>query len=172
MRNSGSGGGVATSSKVAQMASMFQTQQTHDSGQSSAPVVAPSVAHHRKPETLTTAAGRHVFPGTSVSSSSSSATSEVRRASKVTVHRTESHHERFSSARALFERMGSGDNLLEESRSSVVTSPSGSRTSSISHRPGSRGSDSESVVSSRHSANIRSVLAFHWLIKQYSSLIG
>ena len=34
---------------------------------------------------------------------------------QVKVHRTESHHERFNSARALFERIGSGDNLLEES---------------------------------------------------------
>ena len=33
---------------------------------------------------------------------------------QVKVHRTESHHERFTSARALFERIGSGDNLLEE----------------------------------------------------------
>ena len=33
---------------------------------------------------------------------------------QVKVHRTESHHERFNSARALFERIGSGDNLLEE----------------------------------------------------------
>lgn len=95
-----------------------------------------------------------MYPNSSVHNNMSN--SDVKR-SKVSVHRTESHHERFSSARALFERMGSGDNLLEEtrSRSSVVTSPSGSRTSSISHRPGSR-TDSESGLSSRHSVNVRS----------------
>ena len=61
----------------------------------------------------------------------------------------------------MFERMGSGDDLLADQR---VTSPSGSRTSSVSgggfpsggggagHRPESR-TDSESGVSSRYSYN-------------------
>jgi len=102
----------------------------------------------RKPEIAVSS--RHSFP-----SSTSSKPSEKR--PKVSVHRTESHHERFSSARALFERIGSGDNLLEDSSrgQSRVTSPCGSRTSSISQRPGSR-TDSESGVSSRHSLVIRS----------------
>ena len=150
MRNTGSGGGVATpSSKIAQMASIFQTGDNTGGGGAGA---APSVTSNR--HTLPMVSGQQQQ---TTSASASTATTEARRASKVTVQRTESHHERFSSARALFERMGSGDNLLEEARSrqsSVLTSPSGSRTSSVSGvvmRPGSR-TDSES----RSSVNIRS----------------
>jgi len=126
------------STKVAQMASMFQQPSSGE----------PPPVLTRKPEIAVSS--RHSFP-----SSSNSKTSDKR--PKVSVHRTESHHERFSSARALFERIGSGDNLLEDSSrgQSRVTSPCGSRTSSISQRPGSR-SDSESGVSSRHSLVIRS----------------
>ena len=129
---------VLPSTKVAQMASMFQQPSSGE----------PPPVLTRKPEIAVSS--RHSFP-----SSSNSKTSDKR--PKVSVHRTESHHERFSSARALFERIGSGDNLLEESSrgQSRVTSPCGSRTSSISQRPGSR-SDSESGVSSRHSLVIRS----------------
>ena len=144
MRNTGSGGVATPSSKIAQMASIFQTGDSTGGVSSGAPSVTSN---------------RHTLPmvGQQPQSSASSVTTEARRASKVTVQRTESHHERFSSARALFERMGSGDNLLEEARSrqsSVLTSPSGSRTSSVSGvamRPGSR-TDSES----RSSVNIRS----------------
>ena len=143
MRNS-----VAPSSKVAQMASIFQSP-----GSDCASV--PSVIS-RKPSDIPREP-RATFPSSNSSNSLSlNNNSDVKRA-KVSVHRTESHHERFSTARALFERMGSGDNLLEESRSqsSHVTSPSGSRTSSVSHRPGSR-TDSESGLSSRHSVQVRS----------------
>ena len=141
MRNS-----VATSSKVAQMASMFQSPGGSDT---SAATPVPSVIS-RKPDMSSMSRNSY--------NSAAHTNSEVKRTGqKVSVHRTESHHERFSSARALFERMGSGDNLLEDarSRSSVVTSPSGSRTSSICQRPGSR-TDSESGVSSRHSVTVRS----------------
>jgi len=129
---------VGPSTKVSQMASMFQQPSTRE----------PPPVLTRKPEIAVST--RHSFPTTS-----NSKTSDKR--PKVSVHRTESHHERFSSARALFERIGSGDNLLEDSSrgQSRVTSPCGSRTSSISQRPGSR-SDSESGVSSRHSLVIRS----------------
>jgi len=129
---------VGPSTKVAQMASMFQQPSSGE----------PPPVLTRKPEIAVSS--RHSFP-----SSTSSKPSEKR--PKVSVHRTESHHERFSSARALFERIGSGDNLLEDSSrgQSRVTSPCGSRTSSISQRPGSR-TDSESGVSSRHSLVIRS----------------
>lgn len=129
---------VGPPSKVAQMASMFQQPSSGEPP----PVLA------RKPEIAVSS--RHSFP-----SSTNNKISDKR--PKVSVHRTESHHERFSSARALFERIGSGDNLLEDSSrgQSRVTSPCGSRTSSISQRPGSR-TDSESGVSSRHSMVIRS----------------
>ena len=130
MRNS-----VGPSSKVAQMASIFQSPGCESQ--------TPSVIS-RKPSDIP----RDTRP-TYQSANSLATNADVKRA-KVSVHRTESHHERFSSARALFERMGSGDNLLEESRS-----PSGSRTSSVSHRPGSR-TDSESGLSSRHSMTVRS----------------
>ena len=125
---------VPVSSKVAQMASMFQSPE---------PVPAPAAVSLRKTSVET-------GPGPAPPSNGS----ELKRPQRTSVHRTESHHERFSSARALFERMGSGDNLLEEarSRSSLVTSPSGSRTSSICQRPSSR-TDSESGVSSRQSLN-------------------
>ena len=153
MRNS-----VATSSKVAQMASIFQTP-----GPGPDPShAAPSVISRKTSADISSHLSS--VPGVSRTADSSAA---VRRASKVSVSRTESHHERFSSARALFERMGSGDNLLEEGgggsvqlrspRSSVVTSPSGSRTSSISisrsisERPGSRTDSESGVSSSRHS---------------------
>ena len=149
------------SSKVAQMASIFQSSgpspgsDVHQTSTGGGVVLTPtpSVITNRKPSDISISQPRNTFPSSSIVNNNS----EVRRASKVSVHRTESHHERFSSARALFERMGSGDNLLEDSRSrsSVVTSPSGSRTSSVSHRPGSR-TDSESGVSSRHSITVRS----------------
>ena len=125
---------VPVSSKVAQMASMFQSPES-----APAPPVS-AVTQLRKPS---------ADPGPAQTAHNGS---ELKRPQRTSVHRTESHHERFSSARALFERMGSGDNLLEEARSSLVTSPSGSRTSSISQRPSSR-TDSESGVSSRHSLN-------------------
>ena len=153
MRNS-----VATSSKVAQMASIFQTPGPGPDP----PHAAPSVISRKTSADISSHLSS--VPGVSRTADSSAA---VRRASKVSVSRTESHHERFSSARALFERMGSGDNLLEEGgggsvqlrspRSSVVTSPSGSRTSSISisrsisERPGSRTDSESGVSSSRHS---------------------
>ena len=132
---------VPVSSKVAQMASMFQSPESVP-----APGPAPALVSAvtlRKPSADTGPGPAQAHIG-----------SELKRTQRTSVHRTESHHERFSSARALFERMGSGDNLLEEarSRSSLVTSPSGSRTSSISQRPSSR-TDSESGVSSRHSLN-------------------
>ena len=138
-----------SSSKVAQMASIFQSPGSDCA-------TAPSVIS-RKPSDIPREP-RATFPSSNSSHSISlNNNSDVKRP-KVSVHRTESHHERFSTARALFERMGSGDNLLEESRSqsSHVTSPTGSRTSSVSHRPGSR-SDSESgLSSSRHSVQVRS----------------
>ena len=138
MRNS-----VAPSSKVAQMASIFQSPGSDSQ--------TPSVIS-RKPSDIPRDT-RSPYQ----SSNSLSNNLDVKRA-KVSVHRTESHHERFSSARALFERMGSGDNLLEESRSqsSHVTSPSGSRTSSVSHRPGSRTDSESGLSSSRHSMQVRS----------------
>ena len=120
------------------MASMFQSPETVP-----APAPVSAVASRKQSADISPTALSH--------------NGELRRPQRASVHRTESHHERFSSARALFERMGSGDNLLEEtrSRSSLVTSPSGSRTSSVSQRPSSR-TDSESGVSSRQSLNIRS----------------
>ena len=134
---------VPVSSKVAQMASMFQSPESAPAPGPAPPVLVSAVPL-RKPSADTGPAQPQ--PGHNGS--------ELKRPQRTSVHRTESHHERFSSARALFERMGSGDNLLEEarSRSSLVTSPSGSRTSSISQRPSSR-TDSESGVSSRHSLN-------------------
>ena len=104
MRNS-----VGPSSKVAQMASIFQSPGCDSQ--------TPSVIN-RKPSDIP-----RDTRSTYQSANSLSTNLDLKRA-KVSVHRTESHHERFSSARALFERMGSGDNLLEESRS-----PSGYRTS-------------------------------------------
>ena len=146
MRNS-----VLPSSKVAQMASIFQSP-----GGSDCATTVPSVIT-RKPSDIPREP-RATFPSSNSSNSiSHNSNGDVKRA-KVSVHRTESHHERFSTARALFERMGSGDNLLEESRSqsSHVTSPSGSRTSSVSHRPGSRTDSESGLSSSRHSMQVRS----------------
>merc|ERR1719318_1564396 len=107
--------------KIASMASRFQ--------EGGMKVEAREVARKEAPST------RHSFPGTYRSPAPTGLAAQEK---KVKVHRTESHHERFTSARALFERIGSGDNLLEETSrgTSRVTSPAGSRTSSISHRPG------------------------------------
>ena len=141
-----------SSSKVAQMASIFQSP-----GGSDCATTGPSVIS-RKPSDIPREPRAATFPSSNSSNSLSlNNNSDVKRA-KVSVHRTESHHERFSTARALFERMGSGDNLLEESRSqsSHVTSPSGSRTSSVSHRPGSRTDSESGLSSSRHSVPVRS----------------
>ena len=136
------------SSKVAQMASIFQSPGGSDCHSAALPSVIS-----RKPSDIPREP-RASFPSSNSSNSISlNNNSDLKRA-KVSVHRTESHHERFSTARALFERMGSGDNLLEESRSqqsSHVTSPSGSRTSSLSHRPGSRTDSESGLSSSRHS---------------------
>ena len=133
-----------SSSKVAQMASIFQSPGPLSDCATSAPSVIS-----RKPSDIPREP-RGTFPSSNSSNSISQNHSDPVKRAKVSVHRTESHHERFSTARALFERMGSGDNLLEE----TSRSPSGSRTSSVSqsgHRPGSR-SDSESgLSSSRHS---------------------
>ena len=134
MRNS-----VVPSTKVAQMASMFQA----------AGPAAPDTPS-RKPELPPPVSARHSFPA---ASKQPVGKPQQQKQQKVSVHRTESHHERFSNARALFERMGSGDNLLEESSRSTsrVVSPAGSRASSVCQpgRPGSR-TDSESSRQTSH----------------------
>jgi len=139
-------GVTSPSSKVSQIASRF-TSPSSEPKAMRPPDPPPAIP--RKPDT----AMRHSFPLAGYKPNKPAGL-------KSNLHRTESHQERFNSARAMFERMGSGDDLLGEGR---VTSPTGSRTSSVSgggggqgfivdkcHRPSSR-TDSESGLSSRYS---------------------
>jgi len=80
-----------TQGKIASMASMFQGGER---------------------EVVSVPQTRHSYPGGLHRGGAPTGLGLDRPEKKVKVHRTESHHERFTSARAMFERIGSADNFL------------------------------------------------------------
>ena len=124
---------------VSKMASKFQ-QQAEDSSNSAmtSSTTSVSAASSRKSSSVDM-----ISHPTSLRKSSSDVSSSVDSKlikSPVHVTRTESHHARFNNARAMFEKMGSAEELDEKPSSSV-----NNRASSVG-RPVSRSSDEENNI--------------------------